>query len=206
MFCGFNPEEIKCNAYELNNRVSSSLLCYNETTNFSIIIFLCVHNSPVELFTLFSSLLFVCLISHPFAVSCLSRPFYSIFTSSLLSSSALCLFPGTDYAPPLTSLETPSVPVSWNICPVTSCREKMLSLPTPWWWKRWTRSRTGSSARRMNMRMRGALRVRPKCRRCGCFWSSNDTVALHVTPVSAKSLSNLKHSSKKISEFKWFYS
>lgn len=116
--------------------------------------------------------------SFAFPDLCLSRPV--MFISCFVSSPALCLYPGTGYVPPLMSLETPSVPVLWNTCPATSYRERTLSSATRWW-RRQTRSRTSSSARRTSTRTRGAQRARLRCRRCG--WRSNETVALHCKTV-----------------------
>lgn len=93
-----------------------------------------------------------------------SHPSLSIY--GLVSSLALCLFPGIDYVPPLMSWATPSVPVSWNTCPVMSCRERTLSSATRWWRRKPTRSRTSSSARRTSTRTRGVQIARLRCRGC----------------------------------------
>lgn len=128
--------------------------------------------------------------SFAFPHLCLSHPF--MFISCFVTSPALCLYPGTGYVPPLMSLETPSVPVLWNTCPATSYRERTLSSATRWW-RRQTRSRTSSSARRTSTRTRGAHRARLRCRRCG--WRSNETH--FIAKQSAKAFIQLIRFSKK---------
>lgn len=95
---------------------------------------------------------------------CLSHPSWSIYC--LDSSLAVCPFPGIGYVPQPTSWETPLVPASWNTCPVMSCRGRTPSSATRWWRRR-TRSRTSSSARRTSTRTRGARKARLRCRGCG---------------------------------------
>lgn len=118
-----------------------------------------VNHKPSMLNCLHSSLC-----SFAFLHLCLSRPSSSIYC--FVSSLVLWLLPGIGYAPQLMCWETPSVPVSWNTCPVMSCRGRTLSWATQWW-RRQTRSRTSSSARRTSTRTRGVPRARRRCRGCG---------------------------------------